>query len=377
MVINHQFALIKREGKWERIESSRHKKTEEKIRNLANVVASSGDAIITKSLDGIITSWNKSAEQIYGYSAEEILGKPVSILEPSILVEETKELAEMVKQGDRIHHYETLRLRKNGKLINVSLTLSPVFDVPGELTAISIIARDITRSKKVEEKLKENEKRYRLVTEQTGQVVYEYDLRTNKSTWAGAIEEVTGYTFKELQKLGRDFWIRNIYHSDINDADKKSQNIRTLEGRFKEELRLKRKDGTCVYIENRGVCLMDHEGQPYGAMGILEDITSAKLADLQLQENEERYRIATEQTGQVIFDFNFETDRVSLAGAVREVTGYDPEELENLDKSVLIEYVHPEDRIELLSALRKSFETEKKFQVEFRFRKKRWSLYLC
>ncbi|MGB9929513.1 MAG: MEDS domain-containing protein, partial [Methanosarcina sp.] len=144
VVLNHQFALIKREGKWERIESSRRKKAEEKIRNLANVVESSGDAIITKSLDGIITSWNKSAEQIYGYSAEEIMGKPVSILEPSILVEETKELAEMVKQGDRIHHYETLRLRKNGKLINVSLTLSPVFDVRGELTAISIIARDIT-----------------------------------------------------------------------------------------------------------------------------------------------------------------------------------------------------------------------------------------
>ena len=113
---------------------------------------SSGDAIITKSLDGIITSWNKGAEQIYGYSAEEVVGKPISILEPSTLVEETAELTELIKQGDKIHSYETLRLRKDGTIINVSLTLSPIYDASGELTAISVIARDITKSKNAEER---------------------------------------------------------------------------------------------------------------------------------------------------------------------------------------------------------------------------------
>ena len=75
VIFNHQFALIKRDGKWEQIESSRRKKSEEKIQMLANIVESSNDAIITKSLDGIITSWNKGAEQIYGYSAKEVDGK--------------------------------------------------------------------------------------------------------------------------------------------------------------------------------------------------------------------------------------------------------------------------------------------------------------
>ncbi len=276
---------------------------------------SSNDAIITKSLDGIITSWNKGAEQIYGYLAKEIMGKPISILDPPILVGETKELAELIKQGDRIHHYETLRLRKDGKIINVSLTLSPIFDASGKLTAISVIARDITKSKKAEEKLKKNEERYRIVTVQTGQVVYDYDLRTNESSWAGAIEEVTGYSFEELQKFGKDFWIKNIYRADQNHADEKFQNVRTTGGRFKEELRLRRKDGTCIYIENSGICLTDHEGLPYGAMGVLKDITSARNAENQLQENEERYRIATEQTGQVIFDFNLKTGEIRLTGA--------------------------------------------------------------
>ena len=121
------------------------KKAEEKIQSLANIVESSNDAIITISLDGIITSWNKGAEQIYGYSSEEIIEKNVSILAPENLKNETKKLIEQVRLGEKIQHYRTLRLRKGGKLIDVSIVLSPVFDAAGDLTAISAIVRDITQ----------------------------------------------------------------------------------------------------------------------------------------------------------------------------------------------------------------------------------------
>jgi PAS domain S-box-containing protein len=129
-----------------------HKKSEEKIQILANIVESSNDAIGTISLDGIITSWNKGAEQVYGYSAEEILGKPISIIAPPHLNKETQNLSEKIKQGEQIHRYETLRLRKNEKMICVSITLSPVFDTHRELTAVSFISRDITVIKEAEEK---------------------------------------------------------------------------------------------------------------------------------------------------------------------------------------------------------------------------------
>lgn len=129
------------------------KQAEEKIRHLANIVESSNDAIITKSLNGTITSWNKGAEQIYGYSAEEILGKEILILEPEDLKGEIKQLSDKVKQDQKILHYETLRLKKDGTKINVSLSLSPVFDSTGKLTAISVIVRDITERKKAEEAL--------------------------------------------------------------------------------------------------------------------------------------------------------------------------------------------------------------------------------
>jgi PAS domain S-box-containing protein len=129
------------------------KKSEEKIRNLANIVESSNDAILTESLEGIITSWNKGAEQIYGYSAEEILGKNASILEPDNLKGEIDQLVGKIKQGEKIENYETLRLKKDFVPINVSVTLSPIFDASGKLTAISIIARDITSRKRAQEAL--------------------------------------------------------------------------------------------------------------------------------------------------------------------------------------------------------------------------------
>jgi len=127
------------------------KKAEEKIKTLADAVESSDDAIITESLDGTIISWNKGAEQIYGYSAEEILEKNASILEPDNLKGEIKQLIEKIKQREKIQRYRTLRLKKDGTIINISITLSPVFDASGELVAFSAVARDITERIKAEE----------------------------------------------------------------------------------------------------------------------------------------------------------------------------------------------------------------------------------
>ena len=277
--INHQFVLIKREGKLEQIKNSRREKEEERIQSLADIVESSNDAILTISLGGTIISWNKGAEQTYGYSAKEIIGKPISILEPPILVEETEELIEMFKQGDKIHNYETLRLREDARIINVSVTFSPIFDASKNLISISVISRDITRSKRVEEKLRKSEARYRIATEQTGQVVYEYDLRTDKSGWAGAIEEVTGYSLEEFQRFGKEVWLKNIHLTDMSSGNEKFQSARKTGGRFKEELRLRKKDGSCIYIENNGVWLKGYDGQPCEAIGVLKDITERKKTE--------------------------------------------------------------------------------------------------
>ena len=154
------------------IDVTERKKAEEKIQALANAVESSNDAIITESLDGIIASWNKGAEQIYGYLAEEVRGKNVSILEPDSLKGETKQLLKEVKQGKMIQYYETLRLKKDSTIINVSITLSPVFDSNGNFVAISAISRDITERKKTEDILKSKLEELRISNEELEQFAY-------------------------------------------------------------------------------------------------------------------------------------------------------------------------------------------------------------
>ena len=120
------------------------------IQAVAAVVESSDDAIVTKDLNGIITSWNRGAEQIFGYKAEEVIGKPVTILIPADHPNEEPEILERIRRGERINHYETIRIRKDGARLNISLTVSPVRDSSGKIVGASKIARDITDRKRTE-----------------------------------------------------------------------------------------------------------------------------------------------------------------------------------------------------------------------------------
>src|SRR6267154_1052851 len=126
------------------------KKAEEARLRHAAVIESSGDAIASGTLDGIIVSWNRGAQKIYGYTEAEAIGKPISMLVPPQLPDEENKILETLKSGDRIEHFETVRVTKTGKRINVSLTISPIKDSTGRTVGISGIARDITERKLAE-----------------------------------------------------------------------------------------------------------------------------------------------------------------------------------------------------------------------------------
>src|SRR5437588_1825105 len=125
---------------------------------LAAIVEGSDDAILSKTLEGIVTSWNRAAEHMYGYSSEEIVGKPVSILLPPDRPNEVRDILSRLKRGERLKHYETSRVAKDGHQLNVSLTISPIQDAQGRIVGASTIARDITPLKMAEQALRNSEK---------------------------------------------------------------------------------------------------------------------------------------------------------------------------------------------------------------------------
>ncbi len=130
------------------------KQAEESRAQLAAIVESSDDAIIGKTLDGTITSWNAGAERLYGYSASEMKGHPIFLLAPQDRPDEQKAILRRIKRGESVNHYETSRVRKDGQQIDVSLTVSPIKDYAGKIVGASVIARDITAQKRMNEEMR-------------------------------------------------------------------------------------------------------------------------------------------------------------------------------------------------------------------------------
>jgi two-component system, chemotaxis family, CheB/CheR fusion protein len=130
------------------------KRAEESARRLAAVVEFSDDAIITKDLDGVITSWNRGAERLFGYKAEETIGRPITILVPHDRLDEEREILGRIRRGEHVDHYETVRQCNDGSLLDISLTISPLKDAAGKIVGASKIARDITERRRAHERQK-------------------------------------------------------------------------------------------------------------------------------------------------------------------------------------------------------------------------------
>ena len=118
---------------------------------LAAIVANSDDVILSKTLDGIITSWNGGAERVFGYSAEDIIGRHISTIIPPELIDEEKEIIARLARGERIEHFETVRVAKDGRRVDISLTVSPMLDSGGRIIGASKVARDISDRRRAEE----------------------------------------------------------------------------------------------------------------------------------------------------------------------------------------------------------------------------------
>lgn len=251
-------------------------------KRLAAIVESSDDAIIFKDLNGIIKTWNKGAEQIFGYTADEAVGKPVTILIPEDHLDEEPGILARIRRGERVDHYETIRRRKDGRLIHISLTVSPVKDDEGKVIGASKIARDITERNRHEQLIRQQASLFdqaydaMLVWEWNGPITY----------WNQGAERIYGFR--------RDVAIGMISHKLLNTKTQGGIGgvLARLDqvGNWEGELHHTTRDGREIVVESRMV-LVRNPGQSY-VLETNRDITARKHSEQILAESFDREKAA-------------------------------------------------------------------------------------
>ncbi|MDX6459759.1 MAG: two-component system, NarL family, sensor kinase [Acidobacteriaceae bacterium] len=260
------------------------KKAEEARFRHAAVIESSDDAIASGTLDGIIVNWNPGAQKIYGYTEAEALGKPISMLVPPDLPDEENKILETLKSGDRIEHFETVRVSKTGKRINVSLTISPIKDSTGRTVAISGIARDITERKLAEEALRASEERLRLAQQAAGIGAFERNVRTGVVTWSTELEPMYGLQPGTFEGRTTAFF-QNLIHPDdrARVMDWVERALKTGQ-QTTGEWRVVWPDGSIHWIAGRWQVFIDESGEPSRVLGVNMDVTERKRTEEVLSE---------------------------------------------------------------------------------------------
>ncbi len=249
----------------------------EQLRNhLAAIVASSEDAILSKTLDGIIISWNEGASRIFGYTAEEVIGKPVTVLIPPEHLDEEPQILARLRQGQRIDHYQTVRMRKDGTLVDVSLTVSPIRNSKGEIVGASKIARDITLQRRAEQALRASDARFRIMADCAPVLIWLADT-TRACTWFNKTwRDFTGRALEDELGFG---WTQNVHAEDLEKCLHELTRSAEARSPFQVEFRLGRHDGTWRWVVNHGAPLFEgRDGSFSGYVGSCVDITEFRQA---------------------------------------------------------------------------------------------------
>jgi PAS domain S-box-containing protein len=253
---------------------------EEALRNhLAALVASSDDAILSKSLEGIILSWNRGAALMFGYCADEVIGKPVTILIPPQRLDEEPAILQRIRRGERIDHYQTTRVRKDGVLIDISLTVSPIRNAAGQIVGASKIARDITAQKRVDERLQASDARFRIMADSAPVLIWIADTSRSSIWFNKTWREFTGRSMEDDAGFG---WTRNVYAEDLEALLKAYSEHFEARTAFRMEFRLGRSDGQWRWVLGNAVPL--YEGPGNGFSGYISsgvDITEFRQAQLE------------------------------------------------------------------------------------------------
>jgi PAS domain S-box-containing protein len=330
---------------------------------LAAVIDSSDDAIITKDLNGKISAWNRGAEKIFGYSAPEVLGKSMLMLFPPERVEEEADILTRIRQGESVEHFETVRVRKDGARIDVSVTISPIRDGSGTIVRASKIARDITERKRKEDELRESEERFRLFIEHAPaslamfdrEMRYLHESRRWRADFALENREIRGVCHYEIFPEIPQRW------KEIHRRGLAGEVLRAEQDHFE------RPDGSVQWLRWEVRPWHDKSGGIGGIVVFAEDITERRRVEEALREKEhllsESQRIA--HVGSWSYDPADPAGRIVWSEELYRIYGVSPETFSPTVESFL-GLVVPEDRPGMQKWIAACAAREKPGDLEFR-----------
>lgn len=281
---------------------------------LAAIIAGSEDAIISKTLEGFITSWNKGAEAIFGYQAHEVIGKHITILMPSDKLHEEDYIISNVRQGKKIEHFQTLRLAKDGTEIPISLTVSPVMDKTGRIVGVSKIARNITAQNLADEK----QAALAAIIESSDDAIISKNLDGIITTWNKGAENIFGHT--ETEAIGQHISLL-LPQDRLEEEDYIIGKIKKGEKVDHYQTIRVRKDGTLLDVSLTISPIRKSDGTIIGASKVARDVTAQRAAEVALEKHAQRLLILNSIGKSISEKLNVEEILQKVTDATTALTG--------------------------------------------------------
>lgn len=286
---------------------------------LSAIIESADDAIISKTLQGIITSWNKGAERIFGYAASEMIGKPVTLLIPDDHINEEALILSRIRSGQRVEHYETVRQRKDGSRVDVSLTVSPIKSAEGKIIGASKVARDITKQRHAQRLLDESSDRLHLALAASNLGDWSWDSATDLVTFSETAARIFGIpagphlTWSEMRDL--------LHEEDRERARLAVEESLAKKSDYDMEYRLSSSNGSQRWVSAKGRAQYKPDGSLSGMLGVVQDITVRKVTEAALVEQTEALSTLN-KLGQVISaELDMHKAVQAVTDAATELTG--------------------------------------------------------
>jgi PAS domain S-box-containing protein len=308
---------------------------------LKAVVESADDAVITKTLDGVITSWNPGAQRVFGYTADEVIGKPVTILFPPDRIDEEPAILARIRAGERVEHYETVRRRKDGTLIDISLTVSPIRDANGRIIGASKVARDITKHRRAQETLDAQAE----VISQAYDAIFLRDASNRITLWNRGAERTYGYTEEEALGRSPHDLLKTVPPIPLEDI---YESLRR-DGFWEGELLHTRKDGGQIVVESRWATVLDSRGGVTSVLEITRDVTERRRAEARLRQA----AAIVENSDDAIISKDLDGVILSWNPGAERLYGYTVEEAVGQPVTMLIPEDRPDEEPGILERIRR------------------------